>query len=309
MSEVGQDSIAKDFFEHSHQLVDEGGKPLTNIYWSHATGDMPAAGCVYLIHGYGGSPIEPCMKLPMMYGLGRGFDIVAIEGCALSATYGEKKEVGDMTLSRQKTAILQGLKFCAKEIPDLATHYNIGWAHSLSCRALSDLMVDSRFVREYFNEIILNNPYFMAPPKVVKMKQRLLKSDPTGGQWETLARRVAFMSRCIESRTYTIPTRLYNLAIPLPDKWRFNEQNFVALAKKMSHFVSRLRMYFVLGTADNMADYNQNLEFFRGLRVPAKQLVCIDGANHSFENALEEYATKSQEILESIKANLPTRGK
>ena len=79
-------NISKHFFANFHQITDDDNRPLTNIYWSKASSIEPACGCVYLIHGYGGSPIEPCMKVPMQAALKRGFDVVAVEGVDLSAT-------------------------------------------------------------------------------------------------------------------------------------------------------------------------------------------------------------------------------
>lgn len=309
MAEVPENSLAKDFFEQSYQITDNMGKPLTNVYWSHADRTEPVAGSLYLVHGYGGSPIEPLLKTPMKYGLAHGFDVVAIEGIGLSATCGEKKAITDMTLDRQKAALRCGLEFCRDSLPHIDGKYRVGWVHSMSCRALSDLVVDSDFIRTFFNEVVLNNPYFMAPPKLTSKRQRIMRMDPTGASWQTLAQRVANMSRNIEGKNYTIPTCIFNLAIPLPDKWSLAELNFTKLAHRMSYFIRHMYMRFILGTADNMADYNQNLQFYDGLRVPHKQLVLIDGGNHPLDNKQETYEQFTKVILDLIRENAMERVK
>lgn len=298
MPEVADSGIAKHFFQQSYQLYDTDHRPLANVYWANADHGTDSHGCLYLIHGYGGSPMEPCMQLPMHNALRHGFDVVAIEGCDLSATCGVDKDVTKMTLQRQKMAILHALKY-AKAI-DVNHSHNIAWVHSISCRALSDLMVRSVFVRKYFHDIVLNNPYFMAPPKVIKLKEKLMRSDPTGRAWEKLILRVSNMTRDIDNRSYTVPTRVYNLTIPLPLDWEALAGDGSGLARKISPFVKNTRLYFVLGTADNMADYQQNVEFFGGLQVPNKQLLRIDGADHSFENAQAQYDNMSRAILKQL---------
>lgn len=303
MAEVAKDSLAKNFFEQSYQITDAMGKPLTNVYWSHANRHTPVTGSLYLIHGYGGSPVEPLFKVPMTYALSNGFDVVAIEGVGMSATCGEDKVITDLTLERQKMALANGLEFCHSELHDINNKYNVGWLHSMSCRALSDLVVDSDFIRRYFKEVVLSNPYFMAPPKLIKAQQKFYRIDPTGNSWDAMAKRNTNLNRNIEGRTYVVPTCIYNLAIPLPANWAIQDLNFSKVAYRMSHFVRHLYTRFILGTADNMADYNQNVEFFDGLRVPRKQIIKIDGGNHLLENVLEEYNHQTKSILNSILEN------
>ncbi len=294
-----KDNISKNFFANSHQITDEQKRPLANIYWSLGPRPGPVYGTVYLIHGYGGSPVEPVMKLPMMSALQNGFDVVAIEGVSLSATAGTQKQVNDMTLERQKTALREGLSYSIT-IPDINRDYNVGWVHSISCRALSDLIIDSPNIRSYFNEIVLNNPYFLPPPKVQALHEKFMQRDPSGASWDLLTHKVTTQIREIERHTFKIPTCLYNLCIPLPSMWS-KKVNSEDLARCMSFFIKKLYVHFILGTADNMADYHQNIRFYNGLLIPHKQLVSIQGANHAFENALGIYSEFSNIILENIK--------
>jgi len=295
-----QENITKHYFSQFHNITDNNGHPLTNVYWSYAPRKMPTYGSIYLIHGYGGSPVEPCLKLPMMQALAAGFDVVALEGVDLSATAGESKEIGTMTLERQKQALYAGLNF-ARIIPNLNSAHRIAWVHSISCRALADLMVDHYEMRGYFSEVVLNNPYFLAPPKVQKLHDRLMSKDPSGKSWADLTQKAQNMERRIENQTFKIPTCLYNLCIPLPPLWQKFANNFKFLGRIMAHFVSKTNMYFILGTKDDMADYNQNLELFQDLSVPNKRLVSIEGANHSFENELSQYQKFVKIIIDSIR--------
>ena len=304
MEDDNDKNISKRFFANYHQIQDEKSRPLTNIYWSLAPRPNTVYGTVYLVHGYGGSPVEPCMKVPMQKALAHGFDVVALEGVDLSATAGETKQINTMTLERQKQALDAGLHFCYT-IDDINHDYNIGWIHSISCRAMSDLMIDSPLVRNYFNEIVLNNPYFLPPPKVQAMRDKFMRRDPSGTSWNALLHRVANQMREIERQTFKIPTCLYNLCIPLPQQWN-KRPEYEELARRVSYFITKrmrmaLHLYFVLGSADDMADYNQNMRFFQGVIIPNKRLVSIPGANHAFENAIDLYSNYSQAILDTIR--------
>ena len=304
MEENNDNNISKGFFANYHQIQDEKARPLTNIYWSQVPRSNTVYGTVYLVHGYGGSPVEPCMKVPMQKALAHGFDVVALEGVDLSATAGQVKQINAMTLDRQKQALDAGLHFC-RTLSTINHDYNIGWIHSISCRALSDLMIDSPEIRNYFNEIVLNNPYFLPPPKVQLLREKFMRRDPSGSSWEMLTHKVSTQMREIERHTFKIPTWLYTLCIPLPGTLT-KRADCEELARRVSYFIARnprmaLYLHFILGSADDMADYNQNVRFFHGLTIPNKQLVSIQGANHAFENALGQYSDYSQVILDTIR--------
>lgn len=296
----GDFNIARHFYSEFYQIANRDGSPLTNIYLSYANREQPVFGTVYLFHGYGGSPVEPCMKIPMLHALSCGFDVAALEGAALSATYSPDKDLSNMNLARQKHAIIRGLRFCNK-VPDLCNKYKIAWGHSLSCRALSDMVVESKFVRRYFSEIVLNNPYFITPSRVEKMRQKFIRRDPSGEMWRTFMDKTAVMSRVIENHKYSIPTNLRNLSVPLPKSWQYMPDHIELLAIKMSDYVKDMRMTFVLGTADDMAEYDQNVQFYNGLEVPDKELISIEGANHQFENDIAQYDKTTRYIMARIR--------
>ena len=298
MTSETKTNIAQDFFTDYKQIQDNDRRPLANIYWKSPDVDNVHA-CLYLFHGYGGSPVEPCLKLPMQYALDKGMTVVAIEGVDLSATSGTEKNVSEMTLQRQKQALDAGIHFC-KQSPQFSQKYNIAWAHSISCRALSDLILEKPDLRHYFNEIVLNNPYFLPPPKVYALRDKVMRKDPTGQTWALMMHRLVTRVRTIENRRFSVPTCLYNLAVPLPNAWRTRQQDLQKLARIVSRFITDMRMCFVLGTGDDNADYNQNMQLFQGLAVPAKQALSIPGANHSFENAQAQYLDTSRLILDGI---------
>jgi len=294
-------NISREYFTEFNQITDRDGRPLVNIYWDARGNTGNDKMCLYMIHGYGGSPVEPCMKVPMQYARKHGYNIVAIEGVDMSATYGPVKDITTMTLPRQKQALSAGLKFC-KRNPDLRASYNIAWVHSISCRALSDLVVDSPRLRNFFNEVVLNNPYFLPPPKVEQLRTRIMRRDPSGNTWREISRKSTVQTREIEGQMFKIPTCLYNLFIPVPARWiGVDNADLPAIAKKMATFVDKMHIHFVLGTADNMADYNQNMQFGCGLDIPNKEIISIQGANHSFENALDSYDQFSRVILDHIR--------
>lgn len=303
-----ENNIARTFFSECYQIRDESKRPMTNIFITHARCDKPVLGSIYFIHGYGGSPVEPCLKLPMQYALRSGFDVVAIEGIDLSATCGMDKDINTMTLERQKKALKFGLAFCRNN-PDLSAGYKIAWAHSISCRALSDLVVDSTMVGKYFDEYVLNNPYFLAPPKVGIVREKFLRRDPTGKRWKDFLFRPLWQSRQIENLNFQIPTCLNNVWCPLPYEWRGADNNLALLARKMSHFVPMAKISFVLGTADDMADFHQNLQLYNGLKIPCKSLTCIEGGNHSFENALPDYEECARGIIDAAKCRILSQSK
>ncbi|MBD5389026.1 hypothetical protein HDR63_02105 [bacterium] len=293
-------NIAMAHFEQFYPICDRRNRELANIYVSHADRNQPVFGTVYLMHGYGGSPVEPVMKVAMTDALACGFDVVAIEGVALSATSGDAKRVTTMNLARQKRALLRGIQYC-NDRSDLNHDYRIAWAHSMSCRALSDLMVSSDLMRQYFHMAVLNNPYFLPPQRVQQAKAKLMQRDPSGRLWQSVLHKSITQFRRIEDREYSFPTSLYNLTMPLPTSWCM-DTNLPDLSERLSTFIhSDTRVSFVLGTDDNMAEYSQNVELFNGLRVPHKELHSIDGANHSFENALDQYQTFTHRILDNVR--------
>lgn len=293
-------NISKSYYEGYARLDDNHGMALANVYWSHAHGASPV-GTIYLIHGYGGSPIEPCMKIPMEIARDAGFDVVAIEGVALSATYGEKS-IDKMNLARQKQAVLHGMRFC--EMFNFGHRYRVAWAHSISCRALSDLVVHEPNFGKMFDEMVLNNPYFVAPKKVQALYNKMMTRDPSGKMWYEMMLRSGVKTRQIESGNYSYPARLYNLVVPMSEKLGGPRASLAAVSQGMSDFVGNTRVSFVLGTGDDMAEYSQNVEIFNNLKTTNKELISIDGANHSFENALDVYRQKTEIIIDRIKSNI-----
>ncbi len=291
-------NIAIAHFEQFYPIRDRRNQNLANVYISHADRSRPVVGTVYLMHGYGGSPVEPCMIVPKELALAAGFDVVAIEGVALSATCGDQKKSINMNLYRHKRALLAAIAHCQTR-NDLNHRYHVAWAHSMSCRALADLMVASPMIQKTFNTVVMNNPYFLPPMRVQHVRDKLMARDPSGRMWRSLLHKSVTQMRQIQNVQYYYPASLYNLSVPLPPTWM--GQKLPDIAGRLSSYInSDIRISFVLGTKDDMAEYNQNVELFSGLRVPNKELASIDGANHSFENALGQYKVSSSQILSNI---------
>lgn len=295
-------NISLSYYDNSYQLRDSHGAALTNIYWSRGRGDV-SHGAIYLIHGYGGSPVEPCMKIPMEIARDAGFDVIAIEGVAMSATSGDEKHIDKMNLARQKQAMLQGMRFC-EMLSGISHRYSVVWAHSISCRALSDLIVHNPDFSKIFHEIVLNNPYFVPPQKVQALYNKTMSRDPSGKLWREMILKPRIQTRQIDSVSYQVPTRLYNLVLPISYKLGGSNASIPQVASRMSDFIGDLRVSFILGSADDMAEYSQNVEIFNNLKTPNKELISIDGANHSFENALDVYRNNVAIIIDRIKSNI-----
>ncbi|MDR2413062.1 MAG: hypothetical protein LBD50_02515 [Rickettsiales bacterium] len=300
-------NISKLFFKECHQIQDRRKKPLTNVYFLKANRENPVYGTVYLMHGYGGSPIEPCMKIPMMNALECGFDIVAIESIALSATSDMKKNLSDMNFARHKYALTKGLEYCGNNT-GLASDYKVAWAHSMSCRALSDLSVHSEIIRGYFDELVMNNPYFLPPSKLQRSKQKCLEKDPSGRTWKILSHRPIIQTFHIEGKPYSIPANINNLEVPLPSDWKSDDYDLDLknIADKASQFFRNLKIDFILGAEDDKAEYMMNKKLIDALNLKEKRVFTIDKAGHYFENGLEEYDAYSRLILNEI-IKLPRR--
>lgn len=300
MSDVDRsitDNIALSHFEKSYQIKDRRNRALANIYTSLADRCAPVFGTIYLIHGYGGSPVEPCMKIPAKLAHTAGFDVVAIEGIALSATSGTEKQLSSMTLARQKRVIARALQFCA-DIPELTQDYRISWTHSMSGRAIADLTVQNQTIQNYFNEHVLANPYFVPPARVWVLFEKMMRTDPTGRAWRALTRRASMQYRTIENVQYAFPACLYNLNVPLPQSWPITPND---VAARMHPYISDNHITFLLGTADNMAEYAINVKYFDALPTANKNLVLVDGANHSFENEIDKLYDASRHIIDDIR--------
>ncbi len=289
-------NVSLSYFDKSYQIKSRRNRPLANIYISTCNHDMPVFGTMYFFHGYGGSPIEPCMKVPMQLAKSNGFDVVAIEGVDLSATSGTEKQLSAMTLARQKVVIARALQFC-NDITELNQEYRISWVHSMSGRAMTDLCVYSPFVRNYFNEHVLANPYFVAPGRVRILFDRMMRIDPTGQTWLRFIHKTSTKFRTIENVQYQFPASLYNLNVPLPKAWALSPND---IASQMATLLNGNYVTFLLGTKDDMAEYDMNMMYYQALPTSNKNLVLIDGGDHALENSIAQLANASRQILQNI---------
>lgn len=304
MSDIDRSrNILDNFFTERYNIFDKRKKPLTTVYFSYASSEKPVLGTVYLMHGYGGSPLEPFLKQTMITALNKGFDVVAIESVALSATSGTEKKLVDMNLSRHKHAIVKGLEACEAN-KKLCHEHKVAWVHSLSGRALSDLTIHFESVRNYFDEFVLNNPYFLSPKKLQNSKNKSFAKDPTGKSWYSLSWKQTLQKCFVEDIEYKVPASIRNFEIPLPRTWKLHEDNYNEITDRISEILNNPKITFILGTNDDKAEYGINRKLFQALKVADKQLVTIEGAGHYFENALEDYYSNTNIIFNNIISNL-----
>ena len=81
-----KENVSFNYFQDYTPILDRSGNHISNVF-STNVGSL-ALGTFYFIHGYGGSPIEFALKIPMQQALAEGFNVVAIESLALSSTSG-----------------------------------------------------------------------------------------------------------------------------------------------------------------------------------------------------------------------------
>lgn len=300
---IQQENISLKFFEHFYQIKDKKDKELANIYTLYADKSKPVFGTVYLMHGYGGSPMEFCMKLPAQKALENGFDVVAIEGVALSATYTSNNNIIEMTLPRHETAIYKSLEYC-KNNDKLCHDYKVAWAHSLSGRALADLIVENDFVRKYFNEYVMNNPYFLPPSKLTNLKKSMMERDSSGKFWNSVLHKLQTVKRIIDGVEYKIPASTYNFSVPLPQNLKHLINDIDGLVNTVAELVHDKPIQFILGKDDTQAEYAQNKSLFKALPTEHKSIHKIPGANHFFDSAPSGYIQCTEMVMSGIRNKL-----
>ncbi|MDR0803771.1 MAG: hypothetical protein LBO08_01640 [Rickettsiales bacterium] len=299
------ETIASQYFDETDAVYNiKTGDHLTNLYYSYTKNRAPI-GTVFFMHGFGGSPAEEFLLAAQQIALDIGFDIAAVEGVALSATSGEPKDINKMRLDHQRGALMRGI-LRAKNNHGLCQNYNIAWAHSISCRALSDLAMDSRFVSGFFDEFVLNNPYFITTTKLMKARARMMKRDPSGALWRNLADKVYMTRQDIAGKVFEVPNAPKCFDLPIPDV----ELSDIPL--KTAYDISekynlgeRCRgkhISFILGMDDTMAEYSINRRLIGGLKIPHKTIAVLDNADHAFQPNLRGYENFSEIILNQIKS-------
>lgn len=289
-------NISKKYFQEYKPLFSRSGKHVTNFYVSYAPDR--ALGTFYFIHGYGGSPVEFCLATPMKIALENGFNVVAIESVDLSATARPGMILEDMTLNNHKAGIFRGLVHAAQN-PTIYNTYNVSFAHSLGGRAMSDLAIASpQFVRDFFDEDWLVNPYVLPQPRLHKLREAL----KAAGRWQTQYTE----KRTIEGAEYIIPACSKNLYIGLPPmtkrlkkQFDLSPEDLDGIAKNVSKHLSKEKIKVFLGKQDSKADFHQHYALFERLTVHDKLICAIEGADHymEYENkrkSAEENATLAQ---------------
>lgn len=298
MSDVDRSyNLSNADFRDVYRIRNRQNQSVANIYFKPAPSKVSCSGTIFFFHGYAGSPWEVCMKVPMMLANCQfNYNIVAVEGADLSVTSGTQKTLANMTLPRQRWAMLHALEAC-RDLPELNHSPKIAWAHSLSCRALVDLTIHSTTVREFFDRYVLVNPFFVPPRRVFDLYNRSMTKDPTGRLWHHMINKTIMMNRTIENVRYEFPSSLYNLWIPFPTAWN---QTPYDVAQKISPYIGDKDVFFLLGRQDTKAEYDTNVLYYEALTIPHKNLVVSEIADHSFENAVDDLRDKCNYIIHHI---------
>jgi hypothetical protein len=256
-------------------------------------------GTLYTIHGYGGSPVEFCMKTPADLALENGFNVVALESIQLSATEGFPKLLSEMTLANHKAATFNALRYAifAKDIPK--TDFNIMAAHSMGARSLCDLSIRSKFIRNYFNRHCVLNPFFL-PPK------RLQEAYSKPEIWSRMCTIPKIETRKIEGDTYAIPTCTNNYYVDLPADFGASVQDIDKITKLVSSSLEDNHVSFILGGLDlpNYDNYKLNMNIYNNLNIPQKDLFVVPDADHYFENQKVQFYKTIGNIITSLRDDI-----
>ncbi len=238
-------------------------------------------GTVFTIHGYGGSALESCLYDVADSGLKSGFDIVAIETNCMSAISNDKS-VSDMTLQNHKKAIFKSLVFCSNNL-DLNYSNNIVFAHSMGGRALADLALRNKKIKNFFKSYYFLNPYFFTPSRIIKIQK--------SNSWESLKDRTQIETREIMGAKYPVVKNLKNYVVDPEPQFAPADASSMDIAARASSFWDDRQVNFILGTNDlpTYGNYLKNIETFDALKIPNKQIYTIPECDHFFENKFEDY--------------------
>ncbi len=285
-------NISSKYFDKTYNLKQKSGKSVANVFHSKSENSK---GVVYTIHGFGGSPIEPCLYNITEIARKNNFDVIAIETNCLSATDGIPKNNADMTLEHHKYALLKALLFCRKN-KEFKSNNNIVFAHSMGARAISDLALAGNFVKNYFNKFYLLNPYFITPEKVAK-----IKNSP---MWSRLNGKIQLEKKNFGGSEYKIEKSLSNYIVDIKENPVFkNGQDISEMAMLASHRWTEKPVTFILGAQDlpSYCNFNTNKMVAENFLSKNKDIVIIPEADHSFENKLSEYRDVLNNLFQKIR--------
>ncbi len=266
------------FFEEEYDIKNRKNQHVAKIFASK-TKNPNVIGNVYMIHGYGGSIMEPCLYDIKENALELGFNVIGIETDCMSAMNPEKK-ADEMTLDNHKSAIFHSLVFC-KNNKEFKSNNNIVFAHSMGGRALADLVLKNKKLKEFFNTYYFLNPYFMTPPKLLK-----IKGTPV---WDRFKNTPQKEYRTIRGVEYMVFKRILNYDVAAFPP--FDNMTMTEMTETISKGWGDVPVHFVLGGDDlpSYKNYETNYNLVNLLNIPNKSMHIIAGADHFFDNTKSEY--------------------
>lgn len=298
MSDVDRrkENIAEKFFGRPYQINNSKKQHIANVFVAKTDRMAGPLGTFYTVHGYGGSPVEFCLKTPTELALENGFNVIALESIQLSATDGTPKSLSEMTLNNHRAAVFNALMHTVftKEIKK--TDFNVATAHSMGARSICDLSMSSNFIRKYFDKRYALNSFFL-PPK------RLQKAYSKPEVWSRMCTIPQTEDRIIEGNTYTVPTCTNNYYVDLPKDFGACVADVEKITELVSYSLMNSHVAFVLGENDlpNYDNYKLNSTIYNNLTIPDKELFIVPGANHYFENEKVQFYKTFENIITSLR--------
>ena len=269
-------------------------RPLVNLYISYPQyAKYGPIGTVVFMPGYGGSPLDTFVRRAQSVALLSGFNIVVIENIELSATSGIIHNAKDMNISKHRVALARGIREITK-MSELGGGYNIAWPHSMSCRALTDIVLADPELKDYFCETVMINPYFITRPDVINMRRKMLKKSED--LWNSAASRIKTQTRKIGKIEYSVPACIGNFFIPFHKKLKQPTEisqvdefvNSLDTTFGLSKKLKKTKVHFILGEQDDKSVFNLHYSMTHALPIQ-KQVYTIPGADHNFDNTESEY--------------------
>jgi hypothetical protein len=295
-TEPSSTNISTKFFDQSYQIKNQSNQHIANVFYSKTDRMSGPLGTLFTVHGYGGSPVEFCLKMPTERALANGFDVIACESVQLSATDGRPKSLSEMTLNNHRQAIFLALAsaFLNKKIRK--SDFRLIAAHSMGSRSICDLLMRSKLIQNYFDRYYVLNPFFL-PPK------RLQKAYSKPEVWSRICSLPQTENRIIEGNQYSVPTCTGNYYVDLPKEFGAGVSDINGITQLVSKSLADSHVAFVLGEKDlpSYDNYNMNVKIYDGMNIRNKELFVVPGADHYFENARTEFCETFSGIISSLR--------
>ncbi|MDR1337892.1 MAG: hypothetical protein LBJ73_02595 [Rickettsiales bacterium] len=320
-------NISEKYFRECFQVCAHDTH-IANVFYSPSKQEKSKSRIFEADHGYGGSPVEHCLREALAIAQDHGFDIMAIECVPLSATDGSAKILANMKLVDLRMAIFHAIKsqFVKKRLANSVYHAVL--LHSLATRARNDLNNDSHLVRRAGDEYVCIQPYLMTAPGLHERKAVVMSRDPSGGLWKNFSARQNSEVRIILDNQCNIPAcaAYFDIDAQLPPEWlgAFSDYNLFVrnvikairqpdidifagnegFISKVSEKLGQKKKTIVMGGKDKQENQIINKAMFSKLeqiKPDVYKTFFVSGADHYFENKRAEYANIMCEVIYGMK--------